>query len=79
MDITDIVKLPETATLYQTITYYRNCLLHTLASRRVTSKHGALLQLCSDLGVQDAVLWDKNRFINEYPYSSMWYNLAFGI
>ena len=72
------VQLPENATTPQIETYNKNCELWELAWIN-RNRCGVIMSLCSDLGCQDAVFWDTDRFIHVYPYSNMWYKLAYGV
>ena len=70
-------KLPETPTSNQIEIYNKNCELYKLALIN-KNRYGTLISLCADLGSQDAVFWDINRFISVYPYNNIWYKLAYG-
>ena len=61
----------------QRITVEKNKELHQLAFEN-RNRHGVLMSLCADLGSQDLVFLDKTRFANVYPYSGVWYQLAYG-
>jgi hypothetical protein len=67
-------KLPEGAL---TDTYTKNIELYKLAFEN-RNRYGVLIGLCCDLGSQDAIFWDKDKFINVYPYNPMWVSLAYG-
>jgi hypothetical protein len=71
------IQLPENPTTNQIETYNKNCELFKLAMIN-RNRYGVLMSLCADLGSQDAIFWDSNRFINVYPYSYFWYKLAYG-
>jgi hypothetical protein len=70
-------ELPEGASQHQKDTYEKNCKLHKLAFEN-RNRYGVLISVCCDLGSQDAIFWDKERFFNVYPYSYMWISLAYG-
>jgi hypothetical protein len=72
-----LFNLPEGASQHQIDTYAKNCKLYELAFEN-RNRYGVLIGLCCDLGSQDSIFWDKQNFINVYPYSSAWMSLAYG-
>jgi len=71
------IKLPEEMTPIQKETYNKNCELYKLALKN-KNRCGVLISMCADLGIQDTIWWDVEQLINVYPYSSIWYVLAYG-
>lgn len=71
------IKLPENATTDQINIYNKNYELFELAKINM-HRYGTRFGLCTELGSQDAVFWNIDRFNNIYPYSNIWYNLAYG-
>lgn len=71
------IKLPLNPTPDQVDTYNKNWELHRLACIN-KNRFGVLTGMCASLGVEDTYLWDANRFVNVYPYCSVWYELAYG-
>jgi len=72
-----IVKLPSNATYLQKEIHRKNYELHSLALRNM-NRCGVIAGMCANLGSQDAVFWDHERFNNVYPYSATRYYLAYG-
>lgn len=73
------IQLPENMTTSQIKTFNKNCDLYMLAVTNINigcRKYGSLVTLCFDLGIQDAVFWDVDKFINVYPYSIWWLRLS---
>jgi hypothetical protein len=74
----NLFDIPYEATDEQREIFNKNKELLILAYQN-RNRYGVIMSLVAGIGSQDLVFLDKTRFINEYPYSCMWYQLAYGM